>query len=264
MIDNWQIYKVLLNGEFRENDLVVNLTDKKPSANELVTRAVEQLWSDMVKGRKSVGKETWDSKIYSLVNYQLANSKLIIDVGLTTYKYLQGTNATYWLLGDIYGKACLANGALVQSVVFDCNGKCVFGKRNTGAKIEYEPIVIFGGTMDKEDKKGSEIKGGQNPFTAIRLELKEELGLDKNDIKDLYIKFLVEDRKYYPILYFWTFLTVTYEELRGKFDKFGDKTEHSSIVTLSNEQTRELLYETPEKASDLTLTAIDLLLNFKR
>ncbi len=40
----------------------------------------------------------------------------------------------------------------------------------------------------------------------------------------------------------------------------GDKTEHSDIELVSKESLKELLSKTPERASDLTLTAIDLYL----
>jgi hypothetical protein len=263
-VKNWLIYDVLVSGKFREGDVTVTVTDKKPVQNDITQKAVNQLWSDMIKGRKSVGKETWNSRIYSLIEHKKQDDKLILDLGITTFKYLQGTNATYWLLGDIYGRECLANGLLVQTLVFDKKGNCIFGKRNTGVKKEYEPYVIFGGTMDKDDKEGREISGGQDPFKAIKIELEEELGVVSEDIEDAYIKFIVQDRKYYPVIYFYTFLNLEFSELRQKFLEVGDKSEHSDIVILEEGEMRILLEATPEKAKDLTLTAIDLYLKHSR
>lgn len=257
---NWLLYNVLLQGEFRSGDIVVRLSNKKPLQNEITNKSVEQLWTDMVKGRKSVGKKTWDSPVFSLLKYAQNNNKLYLDVGETSFKYLQGTNATYWLLGDIFGKEYLANGLLVQTMVFDKDGKCVFGKRSSGVKKEYQPIVIFGGTMDKTNETGKEIKNGNNPFVAIKIELEEELGVTPAEIEDIYIKYLVEDRKYYPIFYFYTILNIGFNDLCAKFEKSGDKDEHSELILLSKSQMRNLLNKTPEKSSDLTLTALDLYL----
>lgn len=260
LIYNWSNYKVLLRGKYQEKDLSIHLLTRKPKSNKLIQKAIEQQWSDMVKGRKSVGKEAWNSKVFTLVDYKVKNDILNLEIGTTTYKELQGTNATYWLLGEIYGKEYLANAILVESVVFDKDGKFIVGKRNTGVKKEYEPYAIFGGTMDYDDKKGVVIPNGMNPFTAMEIELEEELGITKDDVSDIYINYLVEDRKYYPILFFWTHLNISFEELHEKFLQSGDKTEHSDIVVLSKPEIASILETTPEKAKDIALTAFDLYL----
>lgn len=260
IIYNWSTYKVLLRGKFQEKDISIHLVTRKPKSNKIIKKAIEQQWSDMVKGRKSVGKEAWNSKVFTLIDYKVKSDVLSLEIGTTSYKELQGTNATYWLLGEIYGKEYLANGILVESLVFDKNGKFIAGKRNTGVKKEYEPYAIFGGTMDYDDKKGAVIPNGMEPFTAMRIELEEELGVTKDQVSDMYIKYLVEDRKYYPILYFWTHLNISFEELHEKFIQSGDKTEHSDIVVLTKQELTTILETTPEKAGDITLTAFDLYL----
>lgn len=256
---NWRRYRLLMSGEFYPEDLVIELSSQPVKKNPVTKKAVEAAWQEAVKGSKSVGREVWDSVSYRLIDFSESGRRLKLRLGETTYKDLQGTNAANWILGDVYGKDYLANGLLVQALVLTREGKVVLGKRATGVKREFEPYAIFGGTADKEE---GEIKSADDLFAKILLELNEEVGIDREDLAKIYLGYLIEDWKYYPVFIFCVFLKLSSDEVKKRFASAAHD-EHSALVFLEKEELAEKIKSQPERFTDLTLAAVDLYLQGK-
>ncbi len=252
---NWQNYKLKVKGEYLAEDITVELVDYKRKSNNFIDKAIEEVWRDTEKGRKSVGLELWDSTIYSLDSLQASEEEIQLKIGESTYKELQGTNATHWIFGDIYGRRFLSNGILVQSVLLMQGGKIVLGARNTGVKSGLESLAIFGGTLDKDENI---ISSSQDIFNSAKCEIYEEVGLDKEDLDSFKLVAIFEDWKYYPVFLFVAQTSLVESELLSKFRKLASS-EHSRLVVLDKEVLEERISIAAERFSDLTLVALDIL-----
>jgi 8-oxo-dGTP pyrophosphatase MutT (NUDIX family) len=256
---NYKSYKVLWAGKCSPEDITIKITDEKPKTNPIINKSVDQHWEEFVKGRKSVGLESWESNIYGLFDYQTQNNKLILTLGTVSFKYNQGTNATSWILGDIFGTEYLAKTILVQTIVYTKDGLVVLGRRRTGVKDEYEPYAIFGGTADKDGQEGLIINNSHDFFATIKRELREELGLKDEHISSISLTHLFEDYKYYQVFLFQTHTNLTTEELQDLFEKKGNKFEHSRVEIMKLEEANKLTSRSPEKFNELTLSAVHIL-----
>lgn len=251
---NWRKYNLITKGKFREEDIFINFSEKSIKYNKITKKLIEESWQDTVKGNKSVGKDFWDSIVYRLNKAEVKDAKLVLDLSEATFKDLQGTNATHWILKDIYGSEYLANGILVQAVVYSSDGNIILGKRNTGVKKQFEQFAVFGGTIDKDELI---VKDSETFFDSIRLELKQEIEVEPKEIESLVITHLVEDWKHYPVFTFEAKLRLTTQELQDKF-KNNSKVEHSQIMSRPLKVWKGLMEKSPEKFSDLTLLALNL------
>lgn len=252
---NWRKFKILIEGSFAEKEVQISFTDKKRKTNEHIEKVINEVWSDTKKGRMSVNLELWDSIVYNLHSAGVKEAKLTLEIGETTYKELQGTNATNWILGDIYGKEYLANGLLVQILLFTKSGELVLGSRNTGVKEGLETLAIFGGTIDKDEIV---LTDSSDLFQAAKKELFEEVGIEDGDLEDFKLTALIEDWKHYPVLYFHASSNLRKDEILKKFETKATD-EHTGLSVLSTDEVKKRVEDEPERFSDLTLVGVKFL-----
>lgn len=256
---NWHKYKVLVKGNFKEDDISVTFSNNKSKTNKFIEKAIDESYKEVSKNRlrAKLNVDYFESKIYRLENFQYNGNKLDLVLGTCLFKELQGTNASHSVFGDIYGKEFLANGLLVQALVKTRDGKYILGRRVSDKKKENEELAIFGGTADLDEGL---INNGKDLFEKIRIELRQELGVDDYDISKLELNYLVEDWKYYPIFYFYTELNISQVQLEDKFKNLLQD-EHSELGFYTKEDLLEKIKIQEENFSDLTLTCLDLFLN---
>ncbi len=254
---NWHDYTVLAKGDFSPDQISIIFENNTRKTNNRIEKVIEQCWQDAHKGRISIGlAPLWQSIIYRLNSFKVSE-QLHLSLGETTFKELQGTNATNWILGDIYGKDFLANGIIVQGIVFTKDGKLILGKRNNRVKEGFETWAIFGGSLNKDE---IEVNTSQDIFEMIKRELYEEIGINDTDIIALRLRALFEDWKSYPVLLFTAQLDLTENEVMNKFNLNGSLEEHVGLVFITNDELKEIIYSKPEKLSDLTLASTEIFL----
>jgi len=251
---NWRKYELLFKGELKPEQVEIILSKESMLVNEFNLKAIEYAWNDFVKFRKSIGFSAWNNTIYSLINLKVEQTTKIT-LGETTYKQLQGTNATNSILGDIYGEKYLSNGLLVESIVKTSDNKYVLGKRNAGHKNEFEQFSIFGGTIDKSE---NEIQTSKDFFNAPKLELKQELGIDDSDIEDLKLIAIFKDYKKYPIFLFLVDLKQDSDQLNELFVDKGSKDEHIGVEFFNEKDLLSKIDNASAGFSDIALSSFDI------
>lgn len=252
---NWADYSVLHQGDLYEDQIIVRLEDSTRLTNLHIEKAIEQAWKAQEKGRIAVGLLSLrNTTVYRLNSYEEVENALSVSLSETTFRELQGTNATNWILGDIYGKDHLANGILVQSLVLTSDNQLVLGTRIDGTKEASETWAIFGGSFGKDEV---DVITPGSIFKMMRLELREELGIIDDQLASVVFHALFEDWKYYPVFLFVSRLNISAEELENLFAKHVTD-EHAGLVFKSLEEVLVVMEENEEKLSDLTLAAIDI------
>lgn len=252
---NWHGYNLYVKGNFTEQDINVVLERSARSTNNHIERVIQQCWQDANKGRISVGFDPLRQTTVYRLNYFKISEKLVLSLGETTFQELQGTNATNWILGDIYGSEYLANGILVQALVFTREGKLVLGKRNSRVKEGFETWANFGGSLEKDEV---EVRSSRDLFEMMMKEIREEVGVDDVDISSLTLHALFEDWKHYPVLLFIAQLNRTKAEVEDKFNIKGALEEHLGLVFKTIAELQETIDSNPERLSDLTLASIEI------
>ncbi len=257
---NWHSYEVLAHGEFGVDDVAVVLEANNRETNAIVDEVIEQCWQDANKGRIGVGLlPLRPSTVYRL-NYHQLEDTLLLSLGETAFKELQGTNATNWILGKVYGPNFLANGLLVQTIVKTEEGLQVLGKRNSRVKEGFETVAIFGGAVEKDEIV---VTSSAQLFEMAIIELKQELGILDEDIADIKLIALYRDWKFYPVLLFKVLLKSNKQQTQERFDQRGALDEHVGIVFYEDEELAASAKVTPEKFSDLTLASEEIYLQKK-
>src|SRR5205807_544784 len=122
-----------------------------------------------------------------------------------------GTNLTNPQLADRYGAKVMANPVGVSPAIVTSDGYLMLGRRN--AAVAYYPgrTHPFAGALEPRD--------GTDVFAAVRRELAEELALRPQDLTELRITGLAEDRALrQPELLFTAHTLLTRRQIESQVD----------------------------------------------
>jgi len=156
-----------------------------------------------------------------------------LTVGPTCYRDFVGTNLFNHHRLDEFGWERFANPIGTTGTLVSSDGLICYGRRS--AKVAYHAAFIhtFGGALEEQDRTAD---GRVDPFASLRRELREELGLQTDELAWLCCVGLIRDKEIYqPELLFEARLTITAGALRKRWETAEARDEHDDIATLPDD-----------------------------
>ncbi|MDB5324351.1 MAG: hydrolase [Phycisphaerales bacterium] len=168
-------------GQWSPDQLAVEQTPSTQRSTPEVDQAIERAWQHATA---RPGVQLFDGPMCRLESWHATPDRLKLTLSRTTYKTFLGTNLTHPELADRFGPQILANPVGVSPALLTADNFLMMGRRN--ASVAYYPNRIhpFAGALDPDDA---------NPFTAVRRELREELGFADDDVAEIHLTGIAED-----------------------------------------------------------------------
>lgn len=154
-------------------------------------------------------------------------------VGPTSYRDFVGTNLyNHHRLGEI-DWTLFANPVGTTATLTTADGQICYGRRSSRVAYHAEHVHTFGGALEARDQGPD---GSIDPFGSLCRELVEELGVAREELRDLLCVGLLRDKEIHqPEMLFEAGLDLTAEELRGRWESAESQAEHNALVTLADE-----------------------------
>jgi len=225
-------YEVLVQGYFAESEVTIDWTSDAMKSNPETERLIEEAWSAREAEARKNNQLLFPGTLYRLADWSEAGGTLNIVFGFTDYKDLVGTNLCHPEIAEEYGTEYLSNGTAACSVVITTDHKLVVQQRSDRMYEHPGKYHVCGGNLEPDE-------GGPkylSPFSIMKRELWEELGIEPKYIADMHCLGLVKDgHTLKPEMIFETLLRVPADDIaRGKGP------EHKQLL-LINESASELL-----------------------
>jgi 8-oxo-dGTP pyrophosphatase MutT (NUDIX family) len=180
-----------------------------------IEKIIAQTWTEQTSRPDSI---LFDGTMSRLESFQTQGPELHLNLSTTSYRIFLGTNLYHADLAQQFGRPALANAIGMSAALLTADGQLVMGRRNN--RVAYYPNRIhpFAGSLEPRDVP--------NIFDGIRRELEEELRLDNDDVTDLRMLAIIEDRRLFqPEFIFFAQTPLTASALCDSLDQ----SEHDSL-----------------------------------
>lgn len=205
-----QIAKVLVLGKFQPEDLVVSVGESNRKINPVVEAKVDEIWEIKKKEAEKLGQICYNGISYRVNYLEQRGDKIHIDFGTIEFKTRMCLmNVPEYLnLPEEYYKKCCFSGATVRT----SDGLYVMVELS-GKSMNKNKIDLLGGIIEKP----LDIKDGDDLFDSILSELKEEACINKQDIKECYLRAIYSTVKTDVGFYFEVTLNISSTEILNRF-----------------------------------------------
>ena len=220
--------KSLAVGKFTPEDLLVSVSDSTRKIDVTIEDQVDAIWEEKKKKAEQEGRVCFNGISYRLNSLKEKDQKIVVDFGLIEYKarhVLASISGYHELTEEYYHNGCYT-GATIKTkdnkfLIVELSGKSM----NTFV------TDMVGGIMEKP----TEIVTGEDVFSCIYEELKEETCIGKNDIKECYLRSIFLTPNTHVCFYFEIILHVSSEDLLDRFSKENKDQDIKSLKVLSRE-----------------------------
>ncbi len=216
-------------GKFTPENLLVSVGDSTRLIDAEIEAQVDALWEEKRKKAEQEGRVCFNGVSYRLNFLKEEDQKLVIDFGLIEYKAratLQTIPGYLELPQEYYHKGCYT-GATVKTV----DDKFLIVELS-GKSMNMFVTDMLGGIMEKP----LAIETGKDVFECIYVELEEEACIEKNDIKESYLRSVFLTTNTHTCFYFEVILNVLSETLLGRFSNQNQDQDIKSLKVLSREE----------------------------
>ena len=220
------------------------------SGRALVPEVEELVEREWAKAMGRPGVKLFDGPMCRLESWSATADRLKLRLSPTSYKPFLGTNLTNPDLADRFGRQVMANPVGVSPAIVTSDGFLMLGQRN--ATVAYYPgrVHPFAGALEPRD--------GTDVFQAVRRELSEELALRPQDLEELRLTGLAEDRALrQPELLFAARTPLTRRQIETQVDAVEHR--HAVAVPIDPDAVARATHD-----ADLTPVAVACLLLFGR
>jgi hypothetical protein len=152
-----------------------------------VERRIDEAWS--AASERLGPRKLFDGPMCRLEAWEASPRQLRLSLSPTSYKPFFGTNLSDATLADRYGADVLANPVGLSTALQSADGWLLLGRRNDSVAYYPNRVHPFAGALEPAAVDGADL----NVFDEIRRELREELGLSKEDIASIRCIGMVED-----------------------------------------------------------------------
>jgi len=234
-------------GQWDGEQVLVHRSASSWRANPAVNELIDKAWEGAMA---QSGVHLFDGPMCRLESWRASAERLEIVLSDTTYKKFLGTNLTHPELAEQFGRHALANPVGVSPALITADNFLMMGRRNGSVAYYPHRVHPFAGALDPAD---------DNPFTAIRRELAEELSFTNADISNIACTGIAEDIAIrQPELIF----TASSPRTRAEIEAAFDRTEHHA--TWSTPATAEAIEAALRPEEVFTPVAIAAMLLYGR
>jgi 8-oxo-dGTP pyrophosphatase MutT (NUDIX family) len=225
-------------GHWEPADVFVRWVPENRTRADDIEKIIAKTW-DEAQSRPEL--KLFDGPMCRLERFT-AGKTLELELSPTSYRIFWGTNLNNSGLAKKYGRGSLANAVGLSCALESADGFLMLGQRN--ASVAYYPSRIhpFAGALEPAEK--------MDVFAEARRELKEELGLESEDIAGLACVAIIEDVSIaQPELIVSAKITRTRSQLENSLDQ----TEHDSLMAIE-----PIRHKVESSLSDSAMTPVAL------
>lgn len=187
--------------------------------------AITQAWNAANEQR---GVDLFDGPLCRLEDLTVDGDGLHLRLSPSSYRLFIGTNGRHPQWADEHGRQVMADPVGTSAILLSCDGFLVFGRRSQRVALYPGFVHPFGGTLEPP-AAGAAI----DPLAEMRRELLEEAGIQSDDIADLRIIAVMEDRHLrQPELLYAARTTLSAATIVQRLDRH----EHTGCWMLPDEQ----------------------------
>ncbi len=175
-------FEFLVRGCYTQEELIV---DYNPTHHASFTpemrSTMEQIWQDRLTSAKGQNVPLYDGQLFRLMYAEeRENSTLRIKLGNTSYKEYVGTRSPE--LSQQLTRDELSNPLAVCTVIETLDNYILLEQRQN-TDVHDGRIHVIGGFMERGKDN---IVSAPNPFAAMNREMREETGIQEDDIREQY------------------------------------------------------------------------------
>jgi hypothetical protein len=163
-----------LVGRWKPSQITITWTSDSRPIIPQVEELIEQSWQSAMS---RPGVLLFDGPMCRLESLESRGDQLHLQLSRTSYKIFMGTNLTHAELADQYGAGILANPIGLSAALISSDGFLLLGRRN--ANVAYYPSRVhpFAGALEPGEPL--------DVFEDVRRELREELSLEEDDVREI-------------------------------------------------------------------------------
>jgi hypothetical protein len=175
-------FEILAQGLYRSDQLTIsyNPTLRMPKTPEIVDW-MEHVWQEKLTQANTNGTRLFDAPLFRFVSVQASDDQLTLTMGDTSYKEYVTTRTQEF--ADAHPRQDLGNALSVCSVIETSDGSILLEKRQ-GVDVYVGRYHVIGGFFERmlDTDRGER----PDPFAAMCREIREETGIQADDIRDQY------------------------------------------------------------------------------
>ncbi len=234
-------FTTLAFGWFGREQVEVAYEAKPRETTPELEKLIAVEWERQLAAAHAAGRGLFDGTLLRYVKHEVSpgetgpGERFRLMVGPTCYRDFDGTNLfNRHRLGD-FAWYLFANPIGTTATLLTRDGVICYGLRSQRVAYHGGYIHTFGGALEREDQRPD---GSIDPFGGVCRELREELGIEASEVRDLHCIGLIRDREIHqPELLFEGWLTFTAAELRDRWRTAESADEHDGIVAVPDDST---------------------------
>lgn len=230
-------FDVLAVGRFPPSRVAISFQpEPRPSTAEL-DAAIAATWQRELERARGTNRMLFNGELLRYVRHEALRAadgeRFDLTVGPTCYRDFVGTNlyGGQWLAKC--GWETFSNAVGTTATVITADNQICYGRRSERVSYHAGHVHTFGGALESADRAAD---GSIDAFASVARELKEELGLALEELRDFICVGMIRDREIHqPEMLFEARLDLTAAELRDRWEAAESRDEHDDIVSLANE-----------------------------
>ncbi len=218
-------------GHYVPRNIRVRWSGDPRQSNREIDEIIEATWAKETGRAQEDQRRLFNGSLCRLVDFKVGRDALELTLGPVSYKEFLGTNLTHAYLRYTHGPQILADALGVSAALVSGDDFLVLGRRSQ--KVAYHPgrIHPIGGIVEPQEDAGE----APCPFAAITDELRQELGVLPDNVRELVCMGIVRDKHIVqPEMIFAIQVDVECSTMIQGARSAEDSHEHTDIVPVRN------------------------------
>jgi len=209
--------KILFHSNFSRKDVVCKFNEASSrKIDPVVEKKARQIWQQKMREAKKSGKKMWDQPVYRLEKFHIDQNKCELEVSTIPFSIRSSIkDFTNELIkkGEEYLPMAIYSSVFVETA----DGKFIFGEKSD-KYVANRKYSYIGGVFNRSEEHDN----GADLFTASCDEVKEELGIENNDVEEFNLLGALRTESCNVALVFYCRLNLTEDETVEKFKERND------------------------------------------
>jgi len=225
-------FHILAAGRFDREQVRIGYSPvSRPTVDEL-EHLIAAEWDKRLALAQAQGRLLFNGELFRYLDHQIVDSTFTLTVGPTCYRDFVGTNFYNHHRLAKFGWHTFANPIGTTATILTADDRIVHGRRSSRVAYHADHVHTFGGTLEAADRAAD---GTIDAFDSVVRELFEELGLRREELRDLICVGLIRDTDIVqPELLFETRIDLTEADLVARWETAEARDEHDGLVGLDD------------------------------